>query len=149
MRSFKHALLLVLAGLLCVLPVLAGGGQDGNGGAGIWVLPRSGNLASPLPVILSAPRSTMHLTALTQPVVMKVSAEVINPAAILIDPTSGANLPMLTSGNIVTIPETTLLGLLRSGVLVADGSIVDAANHGYYFRVTIDPVNQTGDVQVF
>ena len=148
MKALLRNLLVVLAGLLSVLPLT---GDDGNGGdSGVWILPRSRNVTSGFSVVSeTTPRAIRHLTTLANPFVMKVSSEMGAPVGTLTDPVSNLQLPLLVSGNCVTIPAATLQSLASAAITQVAGVIVDQAGLGYMLVVRIDPAHRTADIDLY
>ena len=151
-NAMLRACLVALLGVLLALPAMGGsGGGGGNTGEGIgvWILPRSSSLPSLVPVFIDPPRAQMHFCTLSQPIVMKVSSEVVNPFAALIDPITNQAIALQVNGSLVTIPVSVLSGLASAGVTVAPGTIVDANNRGYYFQLLINLANSSADVLIY
>jgi hypothetical protein len=147
--SMLRGLLAFALALVFVVPATAGNGGGGEGGNGVWILPRSSVIGGLLPTPITPPRGTCHYSSSAQSLEMKVSAEVVNPIALLVDPISGAQIPLTSTIDTVTIPVSVINGLLAANVTSALGTILDASNHGYYFRLRLDPVAHTADIDIF
>jgi hypothetical protein len=147
-RCARWLLAFVLA-LVFVVPATAGSGGGDSGGNGVWILPRSSVIGGLLPTAITPPRGTCHYTSNQQPLQMKVSAEVVNPIAFLVDPITGSPILLTSTIDTVTIPPSVVNGLLAANVTSALGTIFDASSHGYYFRLRLDPVAGTADIDIF
>jgi len=148
--SVLRSLLAFVLALVLVVPATAGSGGGGdNAGNGVWILPRSSVIGGLVPPALTPPRGTCHFTNNAQALQMKVSAEVVNPIAFLVNPLSGIPIVLTSTIDTVTIPPSVISSLVTANVTSAMGTIFDASNRGYYFRLRIDPVAGTADIDIF
>jgi hypothetical protein len=148
--SMLRGLLAFVLALVFVVPVTAGNGGGNNpGGDGVWILPRSSVIVGLLPTAITPIRGTCHYPPTAQSLQMKVSPEVVSPVAFLVDPISGAQIPLATTVDIVTIPVSVINAFLAANVTTVLGTITDAAFQGYYFRLRIDPVTRAVDIDIF
>src|SRR5262249_17634881 len=146
--SLLRGLLAFVLALVFVVPATAGNSNN-PGGDGVWILPRSSVITNVMPTAITPPRGTCHYSSSAQALQMKVSAEVVNPMAFIVNPTSGVPILLTSTIDTVTIPPSVINGLLAANVTSAFGTILDTSNHGYYFRLRIDPVTNTADVDIY
>src|SRR5215831_15112452 len=126
LRGTLRCLLAFVLALVFVVPATAGsGGGDGNGGNGVWILPRSSVIGGLMPPALTPPRGTCHYSTNAQALQMKVSPEVVNPIAFLVNPLSGIPIVLTSTIDTVTIPPSVISSLLAANVTSALGTIMD------------------------
>jgi hypothetical protein len=152
-QAVTRLLLAILAGLMVALPAV--GDETGGGGdSGIWILPRASGVGGPTScgggagTSLAGPRAALVLPLLRNPVTMQMPTNMGQPMAALYETPGCARLPLVVSGNRVTLPVSTLKYVRDSVSGLADGWMIDANGCGFLLRVR-RAANQEVHVEIF
>lgn len=133
MKLLQRVLVAIALAIWMAMPILGNDGGDNAGGTGIWILPRAGFLASDSPN--AAVRAQRAVPGACQDLMLAVSSECGNCAAMFLDELSGQSVALQSVGGMVRIPASLLQALPQGDGTKAHVVISDASQLGYLMRV--------------